>query len=228
MAGTIVICGHGPGISDAVARRFGKEGFSVALVARNAERLEGAVGALNAVGVTAQAFPTDLTDDAAVRSTLRAAREALGPIAAIHYNAYGGGGGDLTTASAAELRAVLDVSVGGLLAAVQEALADLKEAKGAVLVTGGGFAFYDRNVDKMAVQFNAMGLAIGKAAQHKAVGLLSERLSAEGIYVGEVVVLGMVKGTAFDHGNATLEPSDIADRFWELHEQREATTVNFP
>ncbi|HNN96996.1 MAG TPA: short-chain dehydrogenase, partial [Pseudomonadota bacterium] len=33
MQRTIVVAGHGPGISDAVARRFGREGFSVAIVA---------------------------------------------------------------------------------------------------------------------------------------------------------------------------------------------------
>ena len=63
----------------------------------------------------------------------------------------------------------------------------------------------------MAVQWNAMGTALGKAAQHKLVGLLAAKLSADGIYVGEVVVLGMVKGTRFDSGNATLEASTVAD-----------------
>ncbi len=46
MTRTILVCGHGPGISDAVARRFGREGFAVALVARNAERLAAAVASL--------------------------------------------------------------------------------------------------------------------------------------------------------------------------------------
>ncbi|HLV22028.1 MAG TPA: SDR family NAD(P)-dependent oxidoreductase, partial [Polyangiaceae bacterium] len=67
MAKTIVVCGYGTGISAAVADRFGAEGFSVALVARNAERLGRAVEALQAKGVKAAAFPTDLGDPAAVR-----------------------------------------------------------------------------------------------------------------------------------------------------------------
>jgi hypothetical protein len=48
------------------------------------------------------------------------------------------------------------------------------------------------------------------------------------VYVGEVVVLGQVKGTAFDSGNATLEPSAIADRFWQVYQGRTDITVNFP
>jgi NAD(P)-dependent dehydrogenase (short-subunit alcohol dehydrogenase family) len=50
MSKTIVICGYGPGISAAVAKRFGREKFQVALVARNAERLAAGVTALEAGG----------------------------------------------------------------------------------------------------------------------------------------------------------------------------------
>jgi NADP-dependent 3-hydroxy acid dehydrogenase YdfG len=227
MSKTIVVCGHGPGISDAVAHRFGKEGFSVALVARNKERVAAAAVKLEQAGVKAKALPADLGDPDAVRGVVRAARE-LGPIACLHWNVYGGGAGDLTGAPSAELRNVFDISVTGLIAGLQEALPDLKAEKGSLLVTGGGLAYYDEKVDAMAVDWGAMGLAVGKAAQHKAVGLLSKRLAKEGVYVGEVVVLGMVKGTAFDQGNATLEPADIANKFWELQQARKQTSVNFP
>jgi short-subunit dehydrogenase len=222
---TIVVCGHGPGISDAVARRFGKEGFSVALVARSAERLKASAEALSAAGITAKAFPCNLADPQAVRSLIREVRTALGPVAVIHWNAYTGGAGDLTASPVEELNGPLGVSVLGLVASVQEALPDLKQEKGAVLVTGGGLAFYDPKVDAMAVSWNAMGLAVGKAAQHKTVGLLHQKLAGEGVYVGEVVVLAPVKGTPFDPGNATLETSAIAEKFWELHQGRKEASV---
>ena len=225
MAETIIICGHGAGISDAVARRFGTAGHPVAIVARNAERLAGAAKSLVDAGVKAQAFPCDLGDPEAVTKLIADVRSVLGPIGVLHWNAYVGGAGDLKTATADELRAVLNVTVHGLIAAVQASLPDLKAKKGAVLVTGGGFAFYDPHVDAAATQFRAAGLAIGKAAQHKTVGLLSKALETEGVYVGEVVVTGLVKGTAFDSGNATLEPSTIADKFWELFTAREPASV---
>ena len=94
-------------------------------------------------------------------------------------------------------------------------------------VTGGGFALYDQKVDAMAVQWSTMGLAVTKAAQHKLVGLLHEKLQPEGVYVGEVMVLGVVKGTAFDQGQGTLDASAIADEFWELHQKRDEVTVMF-
>ena len=228
MKPTIIVCGHGPGISDAVARRFGREGFAVALVARNAERLSAAAAALTADGVTAKAFPCDLGDPSAVAALVSDVRASLGPVSVLHWNAYAGGAGDLTTAPVAELRAPLDVAVFGLLAAVQAALPDLKSAKGSVLVTGGGLGFFDPKVDAMAVQWGAMGLGVAKAAQHKTVGLLHQKLAADGVYVADVMVLGMVKGTAFDRGNATLDPADIAQRFWDLSQRRTEPTVNFP
>jgi NADP-dependent 3-hydroxy acid dehydrogenase YdfG len=226
MSKTILVCGYGPGVSEAVARKFGKEGFMVGLVARSRDKLERAAAALKESGIEAQAYPTDLSDPAAVKALVEKARAALGPITVVHWNAYGGGAGDLTTAAATELRAVFDVSVTGLVAAVQAALPDLKAQKGAVLVTGGGLATYDPNVDGMAVSWGAMGLAIGKAAQHKTVGLLAAKLAGEGVYVGEVVIMGSVKGTAFDSGHATLEASTIANKFWDLCAARTPSSVN--
>lgn len=227
MKRTIVVCGHGPGISDAVARRFGREGFAVAIVARNAERLKAAADALSGAGITAKAFPCNLGDPEAVRSLIREVRASLGPIAVLHWNAYTGGAGDVTVDRAEELHTPFDVAVTGLVAGVQEALPDLKQEKGSVLITGGGLSFYDPKVDALAVSWRAMGLAIAKAAQHKTAGLLHQKLASDGVYVGELVILGTVKGTAFDSGQATLEPSAIAERFWELHQSRTEASDNF-
>lgn len=228
MAKTILVCGYGPGISDGVAARFGREGFSVALVGRTTERLSAGVDRLGKTGVTAKAFTRDLGDPDAARALVGDVRSALGPITVLHWNAYSRGAGDLTIAPTAELRGVFDVGIHGLVAAVQAALPDLKQAKGAVLITGGGFALYDSTVDAMAAQFNAMGLAVAKAAQHKLVGVLHQKLEPDGVYVGEVTVLGMVKGTPFAQGNDGLEPADIAEAFFRLYSNRKDVWVPFP
>jgi NAD(P)-dependent dehydrogenase (short-subunit alcohol dehydrogenase family) len=228
MSKTILICGHGPGISDAVAREFGKRGFRVALVARNAARIAAAADELGKAGVIAKAFACDLGDTDAVTRMVGHVHAALGPISVLHWNGYAMGAGNLLTAPLAELRTIFDVGVFGLVAAVQAALPDLRAEQGSVLVTGGGFATYAEQVDKMVVQWSSMGLATSKAAQRKLTHLLHHKLAEEGVYAGEVVVLGLVKGTAFDAGNAPLEPADIAAAFWRLHEQRNAISVNFP
>jgi len=222
MAKTIVVVGYGPGVSSAVAERFGAEGFAVALVARNRERLAAGVDALKARGVAAAACPADAGDPAAITAAIGEARAALGPIGAIHWNAYGGGvGGDLLTASPAEVRSVFDVAVGGLLAAAQAALPDLKAADdGAVLVTNGAYGELNPQMDAFAVSQRNMGLAVANAAKHKLIGLLAERLKADGVYVGEVMIAGVVRGTAFDTGGPSIDPARIAGEFWRLYRAR--------
>lgn len=218
---TLLVCGYGPGISSAVAEKFGSEGFSIALVARNADRLSKGVETLQAKGVKAAAFPTDLADPAAVRRLVGQVRSKLGPITVIHWNAYASGAGNLLTSDPAELGRGLEVAIGGLVVALQEALPDLKQQKdSALLVTNGGFGLFDPQVDAFAARTESMGLAVANSAKHKLVGLLAEALRPEGVYVGEVMVLGTVKGTAWDSGNATLEPSAIARKFWDLYSAR--------
>lgn len=226
---TIIVAGYGPGISQAVAVKFGQQGFRVALVGRSRERLESGVAALKAKGVEAQPFPCDLGDTEAVHALVKDVRAALGPIGVLHWNAYASGlAGNLPGAPEGELRTVFDVGLHGLIAAVQGTLPDLQENRGGVLVTGGGLAFYDTQVDKMGVEWGAMGLAVSKAAQHKLVGLLHHKLGKLGVYAGEVTVTALVKGTHFDSGSATLEPSTVADAFWKLYQERSAAYAVVP
>jgi NAD(P)-dependent dehydrogenase (short-subunit alcohol dehydrogenase family) len=226
MSKTIVIVGFGTGISTAVAEKFGAEGFSVAIVARNEAHLAAGVSALSAKGIAAAAFAADASDPAAVRAALGKVRAKLGPIAVVHWNAYGGAeAGDLATTDPAAVRGVFDVAVIGLLAAVQETLPDLKAAKGgAVLVTNGAFGELGEQMDAYAVGMKSMGVALANAAKHKLVGLLSQRLKDDGVYVGEVMVAGVIKGTRFDNGASdTIKASTVADKFWELYRARGET-----
>src|SRR3954462_16034642 len=221
MSKTIVICGYGPGISKAVAEKFGAEGFSVALVGRNADKLGAGVKALEAKGVKAAAVTADFGDPAAAREAVKKARAALGPITALQWSAYDGGAGDLTTADATAIRRSLDVGITGFLATVQEALPDLrKEKDAALLVTNGGLGYLDPGMDAAGVQWNSMGLSVVNAAKNKLIGLLSQKLAADKIYVGQIMVLGTVKGTSFDSGSATIDPAAVAEKFWELYKAR--------
>ncbi len=75
---------------------------------------------------------------------------------------------------------------------------------------------------------NASTLAISKAAQRKAVHLIAATLAKDGIFVGEVTVLGTIKGTVFDSGSDGLAPEAVANKFLELYTARAPTAVNFP
>jgi short-subunit dehydrogenase len=229
MEKSILVAGFGQGISKAVAEKFGGAGFGVALVARNAGRLDAGVKELATKGIRAAAFPADLSDPSAARALAGKIRDGLGPLAVIHWNAYATVAGDLLTADAKELRSLFDVPVAGLLSVIQGALPDLRAHEdAAVLVTNGNFGTLDPAIDKAAVDMNSMGLALANATKRKLVGLLSAKLVPQGIYVGEVNVVGLVKGTAWDDGSgaAKVEPARIAARFFELYQARKDILAN--
>jgi short-subunit dehydrogenase len=223
MAKTILVCGYGPGISNAVAERFGREGFSVGLVARNEERLGAGVKALEGHGVRTFPFVADLADVEGLKALFANARDKLGAIRILHWNAaQGSSARDLLSADTAALRDVFELPVVCLMRAVQEVLPDLRSDKeSALLVTNGGLGLFDTQLDQAAVSLNSMELAVANAAKHKLVRLLFEKLKPEGIYVGEAMVVAQVKGTAWDKGTATLEASTVAERFWSLYQARQ-------
>ena len=196
MAKTLLVCGYGSGIADAVAHRFGSEGFQVGIVARNLGKLATACQSLKDRGVAAEAFAADLGQPDATTRIVSAAREKLGPITALHWNVASGAAGDLLVADTDAIRSALDVAVPSLIAAVQAAYPDLKSERGAVLITTGGLGLLDPQMDLMAVRASMMGIAVANAAKHKLAGLLAERIKQDGIYVGEVIVAGLVKGHA--------------------------------
>lgn len=224
MPKTIVVVGFGPGISTAVAERFGAAGFSVALVARSQERLAAGVAALEGKGITAAPFPADAADPRAIAAAIAQARARLGPITVLHWNAFGGvETRELLAADPAAVGAVFDVAVVGLLAAVQAALPDLKAAgDGAVLVTNGAFGDPSPAMDQLAIALKSMGVALANAAKAKLVGLLAQALRGEGVYVGEVTVAGAIKETAWASGGEGIPAATVANRFWDLYQARDA------
>jgi NADP-dependent 3-hydroxy acid dehydrogenase YdfG len=231
MSKTIIVVGFGPGISTGVAEKFGAEGFNVALVGRSQERLDAGAAALKAKGVTAAAFTADASNPTDIRAAIARVRAQFGSINAVHWNAYGGfEAGDLLAADAKGIGGIFDVAIDGLLATLQEALPDLKAAgDGALLVTNGAFADLNPQIDEYAVSGKSMGVALANAAKHKLVGLLAVRLKTENVYVGEVMIAGSVKGTAWAANDPNaIDPVDVGAKFWQLYQGRSETYARLP
>ncbi|MBB5908817.1 SDR family NAD(P)-dependent oxidoreductase [Actinoalloteichus hymeniacidonis] len=77
--------GAGTGLGASVARRFGREGFRVALVARRQERLQTLAGELAEEGTEASVFSADLAEPAGVPALIAAIRDRLGRIDVVEY-----------------------------------------------------------------------------------------------------------------------------------------------
>ncbi len=81
MAKIAVVTGAGAGVGRATAEEFARQGYDVALLSRDPERLERAAAELRqAHGVRALPIPTDVADDEAVEAAATRAEDELGPI----------------------------------------------------------------------------------------------------------------------------------------------------
>ena len=84
-----VVVGSGPGIGVATASEFASNGFNVALLSRNADRLQEDAAKVKKVSkenVIVQTYTADAGDHDALKKTLEKIHEAMGPPEAVLYN----------------------------------------------------------------------------------------------------------------------------------------------
>lgn len=202
--GPAIIIGYGPGVSRAVAKAFAGEGHPLALIARDAAKLDSAVSALGEKGVKAQAFAADAGDATSLTHALDAVRDAYGDAEVLLYNAAFWRHGPVLGTTPESFDADFRVAVtGALVAARALAPAMIAAGRGTLLFTGGGLALYPSP--------QAPSLSVGKAGIRALALMLAEELAPHGIRVGTVTIAGEVApGTAF-------APEKIAEAFLSLH-----------
>jgi NAD(P)-dependent dehydrogenase (short-subunit alcohol dehydrogenase family) len=84
---TVLVTGASYGIGEATARRLAAAGATILVVARSAERLDDLAASINAGGGRAIAYPTDLTDEAAVNVLTKQITQNHGPLDIVVSNA---------------------------------------------------------------------------------------------------------------------------------------------
>jgi len=204
--GVCAVVAAGPGIGSAVARRFAREGFAVALIARRRDELDRQADAIAAAGGTARGFVADAGDEPSLRAALAEAADALGPPDVLAYNAGRWIESPAMALEPAAFRTELEVAAVGALVAAQAVFPAMRErGSGTMLFTGGGLALRPEYGGAVPA------LAAGKSALRGLVLAMAGELAAAGVHAATVTVAGMVSpGGPFD-------PDRIADVFWELH-----------
>ena len=204
--GTAAVVGVGPGLGLAIATRFGREGYRVALVARRAEALDEYAERLRSEGIEARGFPADAADHDALAGAFDAIRGALGDPDVLVYNAALIATGRPTEVGREELLASFSINVAGALSAAQQVAPQMRSRGAGTILFTGGSAAHDPYVDYAA-------LSVGKAGLRNLCINLAKELEPDGIHVAMVTVHGGIRaGTRFD-------PELIAERYWWLHRQ---------
>ena len=219
------VLGIGPGLGAAVARRFAREGYSVALMARREESLAPVREEIECEGGKALPVPADATDPASVAPAFGRVRGELGDPEVFVYNAGAFQMGGILDLSPEEFDACFKANCAGAFYAAQQVLPAMVEAgRGTVLLTGATAAL------RGSARFSA--LAVGKFGLRALAQSMAREFGPQGIHVSHVVIDGQidtprVREMSPDREDHTmLSPDAIAETYWQLHSQdRSAWTL---
>ncbi|WP_133916568.1 SDR family NAD(P)-dependent oxidoreductase [Streptomyces sp. NBC_00582] len=214
---SIAIVGAGPGMGLAIARTFGSQGYDVALIARNRDKLDDLVSRLTAEGITAAAFPADVLDHDALTQALKDAATRFGGIDVLeHSPAPSFGSMTLTSpshTSPSDVQGLIDLLLYSAITATQAVLPAMREAGAGTLLFTNGAGSVDPN--PMLGNANA-----AQAALRNWVLNLHKELAGTGIQAAHVAI-GVWIGAGSPPGVPTAEAEDIAPLYWDLHTQRD-------
>jgi NADP-dependent 3-hydroxy acid dehydrogenase YdfG len=203
---SIVIVGAGPNLGAAVARRFGREGMSVGLVARDAGKLEELANVLNEEGITADFAAADIRDAEALTAAIRGLAERLGPVEVLEYSPLPAKEfmKPIRETTVDDLRGPLEFSVLGAVAAALAVVEPMVEAgSGSILFTTGGAA--------VKPYPERAGVGVSFAGEVAYARMLHEALRDKGVHVGHTAIAGRI-APGEDH-----EPGDVAEVLWKHH-----------
>lgn len=207
---TFAIIGAGRNLGEALARRFGREGYSLALIARNQERVDELAADLVADGFTAKGYAANVRNVDSLVAALDQASQELGLIEVMSYNPLPQKEflRPLLESTVGDIRAAVEFSIYGPVAAVHQVLQGMRVLKtGSLLFVNGGSAV-------QPVQHFA-GTSIAFAGETAYIEALNQALKDEPIYVGQIIIPG-----AIIPGDERKDPAVIADTLWRMHTER--------
>lgn len=137
-----VVTGASAGIGRATALAFAAEGWDVALISRNEERLARLRGEIEELGRKAIALPLDLAVATHVEAAATRIEETLGPIEVWVSNAMVSVFSPVHEMTAAEFRRVTEVTYLGAVYGVLAALRRMRaRERGSIVIVGSALAY---------------------------------------------------------------------------------------
>ena len=208
---SVLVAGVGPGLGIALAARFSREGYRVAILARNRERL-----AALAKQDSQRLVPIacDVTEPAQVDAAFDECERTLGPLACAVFNAGTYRRGSILDIQPEDFEHCWRVGAfAGFLVGQAAARRMVKRGSGTILFTGA--------TASLRGSANFVNLASPKFALRAVAQSMARELGPRGIHVAHVVIDGRID--ADDTGAAPdsrLRPDAIAQAYLDLHRQQ--------
>ncbi|MFC9354922.1 SDR family NAD(P)-dependent oxidoreductase [Arthrobacter sp. NPDC057013] len=204
---TIAIIGAGGGLGAATAKRFGRDGFDVALISRTQEHVDLLARDLADEGIKAQGFTADVEDRQSLSAALERAATELGPIEVLQYSPVPRKEflRPVLETTADDLAAAAAFSIVGPATAVQQVLGGMRElGRGTILFVNGSSA--------VSPNERVAGTSTAFAGESAYASMLHTALQPEGIHVRQLIIPGAIGG-----GDPAFAPDALAEQLWELH-----------
>ena len=217
-----LVTGVGPGTGSAIVRRLAAGGYSVAMLARDGERL----ASLEREVAETKAYPCDVTDTEQLDRTVAAVQHDLGSPAVFVHNAVGGAFGSFQEIDPKILERNFQVNVMAFLHLARRlAPAMVERGEGTIVATGNTSALRGRP--------NFAGFAPTKAAQRILAEAMARDLGPKGVHVAYIVIDAVIdlvwtrQRYAGQPDSFFIKPAAIADEVWHLiHQDRSAWSFN--
>ena len=191
MPRSIAVFGTGPGLGQAVARRYAQEGYDIVLVARRRASLDAFAQNLTDGGAITHVITADLADTDAITALAEQIRATVGELDALYY-APTPRDGFVPAVNLAPQRAqdFMPLAVYSLLALVQQFLPHmLEQGDGAILTAQGASALHGLP--------NLSGPGPAQAAQRNYLQSLHAEVADKGVYVGMLYIGAIIEKSAF-------------------------------
>jgi NAD(P)-dependent dehydrogenase (short-subunit alcohol dehydrogenase family) len=212
------ILGVGPGLGAAVARRFAREGFAVALMARSEGSVAGIQEETEGSSNTATAIGADATDAGSVAAAFERVRHELGDPEVFVYNAGAFEMGGILEIPPERFDECFKANCAGAFYAAQQVLPAMVEAgRGTILMTGATASL------RGSARFSA--LAVGKFGLRALAQSMAREFGPQGVHVAHVVIDGQINTPRVREispgreEHTMLSPDAIAETYWWLHTQ---------
>ena len=209
MQKTIWVLGAGKGCGNHAAAKFGREGFRVVLLSRNAAHLAAYTEEFKAQGIEVYTAACDAADFDNVTETFKNLKAQFGTPEVFFYN-VGITGLDSGLNRPVDFDLLLErykIDVAGAYHAITQIADDgFSQKQGAILVTGGGLA--------LNPMFEYLPLSMDKAALRAMCLALHAELKKRNIYLGTLTVTNVIAP------GEKCDPAILAEDFWQLYTNR--------
>jgi len=217
-----LVIGAGEATGGAIARRFAREGYTVCVTRRNADKLKPLVESIEKAGGRARAFGSDARKEEQVVELVRTIERDSGPIEVCVFNVGGNVRFPIREMTTRVYTKVWEMAaLAGFLAGREAAKVMVPRGGGTILFTGA-----------TASLRGGKGFAAFAGAKHALRALaqsMARELGPEGIHVAHVVVDGAIdtpfirdtfpERYALKDKAGILDPEAIAENYWQLHLQ---------